>query len=179
MNIYLVRHTSVDVPRGICYGQTDVPLKESFPQEADSVKKKLETIFNDFTPDKVFTSPLSRCTRLAFHCGYADAIHDSRILEMNFGEWEMKDFNKIQDPQLQVWYDDYLNVRVTGGESFNDQFARVVSFFEELKSHKHENVLIFTHGGVLACAKIYSGLITPADAFATLEGYGTVLKILI
>ena len=177
MNIYLVRHTSVDVPRGICYGQTDVPLKESFPQEADSVKKKLETIFNDFTPDRVFTSPLSRCTRLANHCGYSNALREPRILEMNFGEWEMQDFNKIQDPHLQVWFEDYLNVRATEGESFQDQYARVVSFFEELKKENLDNVLVFTHGGVFACAKIFSGMIAPVDAFATLEEYGSILHI--
>ncbi|MBR4088169.1 MAG: alpha-ribazole phosphatase, partial [Bacteroidales bacterium] len=27
MDVYLVRHTSVDVPGGVCYGQSDVPLK--------------------------------------------------------------------------------------------------------------------------------------------------------
>ena len=26
MNIYLIRHTSVDVPKGLCYGQSDVPF---------------------------------------------------------------------------------------------------------------------------------------------------------
>ena len=36
MEVILIRHTSVDVPVGICYGQTDVPLKESFEEEAAS-----------------------------------------------------------------------------------------------------------------------------------------------
>ena len=27
MEIYLVRHTSVDIPAGYAYGQTDVPLR--------------------------------------------------------------------------------------------------------------------------------------------------------
>ena len=26
MEVILIRHTSVDVPPGVCYGQTDVPL---------------------------------------------------------------------------------------------------------------------------------------------------------
>lgn len=33
MKLYLVRHTRVDVPSGICYGQTDVPLADSFETE--------------------------------------------------------------------------------------------------------------------------------------------------
>lgn len=41
MEIYLVRHTSVDVPAGYAYGQTDVPLRPSFEDEAEAVKKDL------------------------------------------------------------------------------------------------------------------------------------------
>ena len=36
MNIYLIRHTSVDVPKGLCYGQSDVPLRPTFEIEAVS-----------------------------------------------------------------------------------------------------------------------------------------------
>ena len=34
MEVIFIRHTSVDVPLGVCYGQTDVPLRNSFEQEA-------------------------------------------------------------------------------------------------------------------------------------------------
>ena len=56
MEIYLVRHTSVDIPAGYAYGQTDVPLRPSFEDEAEAVKKTLSGhIF-----DKVWSSPLTR-----------------------------------------------------------------------------------------------------------------------
>ena len=54
---------------------------------------------------------------------------DPRILELNFGDWEMQYFDKIKDPNLQCWYDDYLNVKATNGESFADQYKRVAAFF--------------------------------------------------
>ena len=57
MRVTLVRHTTVDVPRMICYGQTDVPLKESFEEEAKVVRGKI----NPKTYDHVYCSPLSRC----------------------------------------------------------------------------------------------------------------------
>ncbi len=39
MNIYLIRHTSVDVPKGLCYGQSDdVPLRPTFEIEAAVTK---------------------------------------------------------------------------------------------------------------------------------------------
>ena len=72
MEIYLVRHTSVDVPAGYAYGQTDVPLRPSFEDEAEAVKKTLSGhIF-----DKVWSSPLTRCVRLANYCGYPDAENE-------------------------------------------------------------------------------------------------------
>lgn len=202
MNVYLVRHTSVDVPRGICYGQSDVPVRETFPQEAETVKAKLQyLVCKGVLPDiqfqsgpgdvpakdrmekealkfdAVYTSPLSRCTRLAEFCGYGDAQREPRILELDFGEWEMQEYKEIKDPHLEVWFEDWINVRATGGESFRDQFDRVSAFLQELKGTGLENVLLFCHGGVLACAKVLSGKIDPADAFSTLDDYGSILHI--
>lgn len=178
MKAYLVRHTSVDVPRQVCYGQSDVPLKETFPQEAEVVKEKLQNLFPDRNIlDGIYTSPLSRCTRLAEFCGYGDAVREPRILELNFGEWEMQDYNEIKDPHLAVWYNDWINVRTKGGESFMDQYERVSAFLKELKGKGKENVLLFCHGGVLACAKILGGQLNPQDAFASLDGYGSVIII--
>ena len=178
MNVYLVRHTSVDVPREICYGQSDVPLKPTFPQEAALVKEKLENLFPDKSLlDAVYTSPLSRCTRLAEFCGYGFAVREPRILELNFGEWEMQNYNEITDPHLQVWFQDWINVRPTGGESFRDQFNRVSDFLQELKGLGMENVLLFCHGGVLACAKVLSGRMEAKDAFSELDDYGSVIQI--
>ena len=56
MEIYLVRHTSVNVPAGYAYGQTDVPLRPTFEKEAEAVKKTL----SGHTFDKVWSSPLTR-----------------------------------------------------------------------------------------------------------------------
>ena len=84
MELILVRHTSVDVPTGICYGQSDVPVRASFPQEADRVREALEQEKHKAPFEVVYTSPLSRCTRLAEWCGYGEAIRDARLMEMKF-----------------------------------------------------------------------------------------------
>lgn len=42
MEVILIRHTSVDVPPGVCYGQTDVPLKPTFEQEAAVTQENLK-----------------------------------------------------------------------------------------------------------------------------------------
>jgi alpha-ribazole phosphatase len=59
VDIYLIRHTQTDTPKGLCYGQSDVPLLENFFDDARDVLTKLPTC------DIIFSSPLSRCTRLA------------------------------------------------------------------------------------------------------------------
>lgn len=196
MEVYLVRHTSVDVPRGICYGQSDVPVRDTFPQEAAAVKAKLQHLVEKgFLPDSssmeashtgnplhfdaVYTSPLSRCTRLAEFCGYGDASREPRIKEMNFGDWEMQEYSSIKDPHLQVWFNDWVNVRTSGGESFADQLHRVGEFLQELKDAGKENVLLFCHGGVLACAKVLGGKIGVREAFSTLDDYGSIIKVTI
>ena len=65
MDVFLIRHTSVDVPSGTCYGHTDVALRPTFPEEAARVKQQLDA----YTFDAVYTSPLSRCLTRAASSG--------------------------------------------------------------------------------------------------------------
>ena len=173
MEIYLIRHTSVDVPKGLCYGQSDVPLRPTFEIEAAVTKAKIESIHFDMA----YTSPLSRCTRLAQYCGFGDATRDPRILELNFGDWEMHRFDEIADANLERWYADYLHVKATNGESFEDQYRRVADFLDELRQKPYEQVAIFAHGGILLNAQIYAGIIKPEEAFDALTPYGGIVKI--
>lgn len=178
MEITLIRHTAVDVPPGVCYGQTDVPLKDSFEQEAAATLERLKASMPEGrTFDHVYTSPLTRCVRLADYCGYPDAERDRRLMEINFGTWEMKPFDRNDDPRLQEWYADYLNVAATGGESFAMQYERVSGFLDELKQKPYRHVAIFAHGGVLICAQIYAGLITAEEAFSALTPYGEMIRV--
>ena len=174
MEIVLIRHTSVDVPQGTCYGQTDVPVKTTFEQEAAVTKANLQA-FEHF--DKVFCSPLTRCVKLATYCGYADAQRDDRIKELNFGAWEMQKFDEIKDPRMQEWFDDYLNVPVTDGESFMQLYQRVAAFIDEVRQKPYERVAVFAHGGVLLCAQIYAGVVKLEEAFSALTPYGGVITI--
>ena len=174
MEVILIRHTSVDVPPGVCYGQTDVPLKPTFEAEAAVTAENLKT----YLPfDHVYTSPLTRCVRLAAYCGYPDAEREERIMEINFGDWEMKPFEQNEDPRLQEWYADYMNVAATGGESFTMQYRRVGQFLDELRKKPYARVAIFAHGGVLICAQLYVGILKAEEAFDALTPYGGIVHI--
>lgn len=173
MELYIVRHTSVDVQPGTCYGRTDVPLRRSFHREAVSVRMQLRKI----TFDAVYTSPLTRATKLATFCGFPSAIQDSRLCEMYMGEWEMQRFENISDPYLDEWYNDYLHKPTAGGESFIDLCARVRSFFEEINRANFQRVLVFAHGGIIVSAKFLTGNADKKNPFNSLPPYGGIARI--
>ena len=176
MEIILVRHTSVAVAKGTCYGWTDVALSDTFEQEATLTRTALLA----YAPfDAAYSSPLSRATRLASFCGFENATIDPRLREMNMGDWEMQRFDEITDENLQRWYADYMNVRTTNGEGFPDIYARVSSFLNMLKTQTHRRVVVISHGGVLICAGIYAELFKRENAFDTLTPFGGLLKITI
>ena len=176
MEIILVRHTSVAVAKGTCYGWTDVALSDTFEQEATLTRTALLA----YAPfDAAYSSPLSRATRLASFCGFENATIDPRLREMHMGDWEMQRFDEIVDDNLQCWYADYMNVRTTNGEGFPDIYARVSSFLNQLKTQTHRRVVVFAHGGVLIGAGIYAGLFKRENAFDNLTPFGGLLKITI
>ena len=174
MKVYLVRHTSVNVQKGVSYGQTDVPLRNSFEVEAEVTRKNLEGLVFD----RVFCSPLSRCVRLAAFCGYPDAIREERLKELNFGDWEMKSWDEISaDPYSRKWFEDWVNVPTRNGESLMQLYNRLTGFFEELKEQTYHQVCLFTHGGILTSACVYAGKYGLKEAFEHVPPYGAVICI--
>lgn len=173
MKIVFVRHTSVNVPAGVCYGQTDVDLSANFATEAEAVKAAL----SGYSFAKAYTSPLTRCTRLAAYCGFTGAIRDARLMEMNFGEWEMKRYDEIADPRLQEWFADYINVAATGGESSVQQRARLHHFISDLcADNTADSVVVFTHGGILAHAAAIANGLTLQEAFSLKFPFGAIFE---
>lgn len=173
MKVTLIRHTRVDVAKGICYGQTDVPVAATFHEEAQQTRNNLQG--KRF--DAVFSSPLTRARVLAEYCGFKDYCIDRRLMEMNMGNWEMQRYDDIKDDNLQKWYDDYMHVATTNGESFPMLYNRVADFLDELKEKPFRNVAIFAHCGVLICAGIYGGLFKKEGCFEHAVDYGGIEEI--
>lgn len=174
MEVILIRHTKVGVAKGTCYGQTDVPLAETFEQEAAVTKHELEA-YGPF--DAVYSSPLSRATKLAAYCGYPEPLLDDRLMEMNMGEWEMQLYDEINDSRLDAWYNDYMHLPTPGGESFPMMRQRVAAFLDDVKMKDYQRIAVFTHGGVLIAASLYAGLYSETDAWQHQTDYGGVIRI--
>lgn len=171
MKVYIIRHTAVDVPQHICYGQTDVPLKPTFVEEAKLVKKNLEGLHFE----AVFCSPLSRCVRLADFCGYGDAERDPRLLELNFGDWEWQFlYSMTHLPQVRYWFDHQLTHPTPGGESIMDMRERLNRFIQEKKGEGNGSIALFAHGGIHLCAMMLLGQTFDNDIFYSLPPYGAV-----
>ena len=145
MDIYLIRHTRTASDSGVCYGQSDIALADSFSDEMANLHDKLPEFDEDC---KVFSSPLTRCLQLAET--FSDTVTtDARLQELNFGDWEGKCFDDIDTDVLQHWTDNYVTAAPPNGENFEDLYQRAGSFWQDLLATEAEQVLVITHAGVI------------------------------
>ena len=172
MEIYLVRHTSPAIEKGICYGQTDLDLAETFEKEAIEVLQKLPKKL-----DAVYSSPLKRCAYLAQKIGN-NIILDDRLKELDFGSWEMQKWDDIPLSEIQPWYNDFVNTTTLNGESYQDLQNRVLDFYKDLLEEGHSSVAIITHSGVIRSLLAHINNIALKDSFEGINiGYGEVIRV--
>lgn len=175
MEIYLIRHTTPKVEKGICYGQSDIPLADSFNNEVQKLQEHLAVDF-----DFIYSSPLSRCQKLANNIAPGQTICiDSRLAELNFGDWELKNWDNINQAELNNWMQDFVNIKVPNGENFIELYARVNQFADELFKIDKQKVAVITHAGVIRCfvAKVLE--IPLKNAFKVPVDYSSVTKLTI
>ncbi|UZR99674.1 alpha-ribazole phosphatase [Chondrinema litorale] len=156
MEVHLIRHTSVAVEKGTYYGQTDVPLAESFQEEAEAYQASLPQDF-----DMVFCSPMKRCVQLAesVHSNFENQDiplkMDDRLKELYFGEWEGKKWTEMDQKIFYAWMEDFVNINTPSGENLNDLFLRCKSFLDELSQQNYQKVLLVSHAGFIRCTWAY------------------------
>ena len=174
MEVYLVRHTPVHNPRKLCYGQSDIDLSPDWEQHFDDLKQKLR----QQTEGAIFySSPYERCTRLADFLSGNNFQTDTRISEMNFGEWEQCPWTEIDQTVLNQWMADFVTYKVPGGESFEIMHSRCSSFWDELLQRTFPKVVIITHAGVIR-STLAGVLNIPLNNIFQLEiDYSSVSKI--
>ena len=146
MQLYLIRHTTPAVAPGVCYGQSDVDVVETFVAEVQAVRTKIAGI----TPAASYSSPLSRCARLASSLKLGETQHDARLMELDFGDWEMRAWDDIPREKLDRWGGAYTHVAPPGGETFTELHTRASDFLRELIARHHgHDVVAVTHAGVI------------------------------
>ncbi|GAA4772513.1 MULTISPECIES: alpha-ribazole phosphatase [Flavobacterium] len=172
MEVYLVRHTETVCPKGVCYGQADVELLEPYLHQFEEIKKQLpaEALF--------YSSPLQRCTILANYLSTSNYNVDRRLMEMNFGSWELQNWDDIPSEEIDPWMKDFVNVNVPSGESFVELYNRVLSFIEE-KKEDTSSLVIVTHAGVIRSFLCKQMSLDLKDAFSNKVDFGQVIKIIL
>ncbi|MBK3519269.1 alpha-ribazole phosphatase [Carboxylicivirga marina] len=176
MEIWLIRHTTPNIDKGICYGQLNLDVADSFNDEVEHIKLLLSN--NSF--DKVFTSPLLRCTALAKRLFPSEDIHfEEQIKEINFGDWEGQKWDEINKQQLNVWSHDFLQQSPPNGENFSALLERALNFNNTLANSNLDKAAIVTHSGIIR-AFLMEYLEIPATKIFNLElSYGAIIKITI
>ena len=173
MEIYLIRHTTPDVVKGTCYGQADLDIVESFLEEASIIKQHLPKNIQ-----QVYSSPLQRCKKLAEYLfpQHTLQMHDD-LKEISCGEWELKLWNDIPQEILMPWMNDFVNVRIPGGESYLDLFDRTVKRFNSI-TNKELPAAIVSHGGVIRSILSHLTKTPLLESFNEFKlNYGCVIRL--
>ena len=174
MQLYLVRHTRPAIASGICYGQSDLDVAESFTEDLNAVRHKLA----DISPTLSFSSPLQRCTKLAEQLQLAPLKTDSRLMELDFGDWEMQAWEAIPRQQLDNWSMTYIDTPPPNGESFSALQQRVIEFIHQLQSqHQGQTILIITHAGVIRALLANVLNLALNEVFKFQLDYGSVTQL--
>lgn len=180
LTVHLIRHTKPDVAKGICYGQSDVPLAASFPEESVKTRTNLFSMIGN-APFYLISSPLQRSLRLAqVLCGKEDVETDARFKEMNFGAWEMQAWGEIDEFMMNAWMRDFVRVAPPNGETFEDLVRRCVEGFHDAVSTVPEGVehlCIVAHAGVVRSLLANTLEMPLAKAFSLEIDYGSISAI--
>ena len=158
MTLWLVRHAQPLIAPGICYGQLDIPADTKATvvcatQLLQVLPKRIQIV----------SSPLQRCEQLAHTLVGLEPDFayktDSRLQEMDFGQWEGRAWASISETELADWTQGFASYPVGGtGETVSQFMARVASAWDELTASGADTLWI-THAGVMrASGLIAAGL---------------------
>ncbi|GGX30392.1 alpha-ribazole phosphatase [Aquimarina muelleri] len=172
MEIYLVRHTSPNIEKGICYGQSDIGITNSFASEVEKIHQQIPVT----EISRVYSSPLQRCKLLAktFNMPFTT---DPRLKEMDFGDWELQAWDDIPTTQLNPWMKSFVTTQVPNGESYVMLQDRILNFYNSLHIGPEEKIVVVTHAGPMRALLAHIRKIELKDSFTIKIGYGDVIVI--
>lgn len=132
-------------------GHMDIELNDWGRQQAEEAAKELVNLDIDY----FVSSDLIRAKETA---EIIASFHDNRVLEyielreMNFGDWEGKSFQEIQNENsldFQKWLKDPVKYSPPSGESLVEFQERVLLGFNKILEKDNKRNVIITHGGVI------------------------------
>lgn len=173
LELWLVRHARVTVPAGICYGRLDVPADTTLTQHAaQALSRAWSAEQTPPPPALAWHSPSSRTASLAqaaARLGLPAAHPDTRLSEMDFGQWEGRRWDDIPRAELDAWNANFHLHRPGGGENVAELLERVRSALlacqQQARAAGARRVVWFTHAGVIRAVEVsLSGRALPLQA---------------
>ena len=163
MRLILVRHPQPLVAAGVCYGSTDLDIA---PGQLEHTLAALAPQLPANVP--LYSSPLRRCAGLAARLSAAP-IYDARLLEMDFGDWEMRPWDDIPRADIDAWAADMVHYQPGGGDSVLRMAARIADFYADLQRQLGEDGMDGSGQAVVICHAGAMRLLSARHAGLSLE----------
>ncbi|MCX7192375.1 MAG: alpha-ribazole phosphatase [Proteobacteria bacterium] len=170
--LYLIRHTRPDIPPGICYGQLDIDVADSFKYEANQILTSILPL------DLIVSSPLLRTRKLAeFLAQRCEVRVDARLMEKHFGSWEGRAWDDIPRSEIDTWAADVMGYAPTGGESAQQLMQRVQDFLHDVAQLPQRNIALVAHGGTIRAILALLADIPLIDTLNWQIEYGAMITV--
>ena len=149
MKIWITRHGQTELNlKKLMQGRVDEPLNDTGRNQAKAARAQI----GDIKFDAVFASPLDRAVETATILGGVDrsqVITDDRIIETDFGKYDMKSYYRMGIPMTLYWALPEIFPAPKTVETIESMVARSRSFLNDLQKKDYDNVLIVCHGGII------------------------------
>lgn len=180
-SVHLFRHGQPETgPIRMCRGQADVALSALGLEQTERAAAWFHSRYG--RPDRVYTSDLSRCLRLA------EAVADGAPLtataalrEQDMGEWEGRTWEALtraDGAAVTAYWADYVHARPPGGESYCDAAERVVAWWNALVLGD-ERVVVVSHVGAIRALLSHWLGVPPDQALRWGPGYASHGRMLV
>ena len=160
MDVHLIRHPRTVAPSGTCYGSLDL---EPHP---DNLAADAARLAPAIPPNARFvSSPQQRARRLAEALAGGPVATDPRLVEMDFGAWEGRQWSDLPRGEIDAWAADTGGYTPPGGESVEVVAARVLDWWRGV-GIEDTPLVVVAHGGPLRLIAAHITGSTPARSMA-------------
>lgn len=97
-------------------------------------------------------------------------------MEMNFGNWEGRDWKDIPRSEIDAWTADTLQYTPPCGESAQQMMVRIQSFLEEVKRMPQQHIALVAHAGSIRAILAQMANIPLTHTLSWQIDYGTVIS---
>lgn len=174
MKLVIIRHPKPEVPKGLCYGQSDVPLVEHWQEDVAAIEQFMAQRYPEHSFDW-YHSPLTR-TQLLAQSLVPQSTPVEALKEVDFGRWENRLWSDIPKAEIDAWRDDLMQAAPYEGESLATLQKRVFAWFEPL-IEADKDVVLVTHSGVIKVLVAALCQFSMSECFRLNPSYSSVTEL--